>query len=130
MDIEKAFLYVKLHLDDRNFTRFLYPPSLDDTTDKFITYCFTVVPFGSSSSPFILAAVLNLHLSEVTFPVAADMKENIYVNNILSGCNTEDELLTYYKQSQEFMSQANFNLLSWSSNSFHLKTITAKGQHK
>ena len=94
-DIEKAFLHVKLHPDDRNFTRFLWPPSLEDPTDKFITYNFTVVPFGLSSSPFILAAVLDLHLSEVASPVAVDMKENIYFDNILSGCNTEDELLTY-----------------------------------
>ena len=125
-DIEKAFLHVKLHSDDRNFTRFMWPQSLDDSTDKFLTYRFTVVPFGSSSSPFMLAAVLDLHLSHVTSPVAADMKENIYVDNIMSGCNTEDELLTYYKQSQEFMSQANFNLRSWSSNSCHLQTITVR----
>ena len=48
----------------------------------------------------MLATVLDLHLSKVVSPVAADMKENIYIDNILSGCNTEDELLTYYKQSQ------------------------------
>jgi len=98
-NIEKAFLHVKLHPDDRNFTRFLWPPNLDDPADKFITYHFTVVPFGSTSSPFILAAVLDLHLSEIASPVAADMKENIYVDNILFGCNTEDKLIMYYKQS-------------------------------
>ena len=74
----------------------------------------------------MLAAVLDLHLSKVASPVAADMKENIYVDNILSGCNTEDELLTYYKHSREFMSQANFNLRSWLSNSCRLQTITAR----
>ena len=74
----------------------------------------------------MLAAVLDLHLSKVVSPVAADMKENIYIDNILSGCNTEDELLTYYKQSREFMSQGNFNLWSWSSNSCRLQIITAK----
>ena len=74
----------------------------------------------------MLTAVLDLHLSKVASPVALDMKDNIYVDNILSGCNTEEELLTYYKHSRELMSQANFNLRSWSSNSHQLQAVTAR----
>ena len=112
-DIEKAFLHYQLHSDDRNFTRFIWPSSTDDSAANFLTYRFAVVPFGSSSSPFMLAAVLDLHLSKVASPVALDMTDNIYVDNILSGCNREEELLTYYKHSRELMSLANFNLRSW-----------------
>ena len=50
----------------------------------------------------------------------------MYVDNMLSGSNTEDELQVYYKQSRELMSQANFNLRLWSSNSRCLRTITAR----
>ena len=89
-DIKKAFLHVHLHLDDRNFTKFLWLSSTDKSTDKLLTYRFAVVPFGASSSPFMFAAVLDLHLSKCSSPVAADMKQNIYVDNILSGCSTED----------------------------------------
>ena len=74
----------------------------------------------------MLAAVLDLHLTKVGSQVAQDLKENMYVDNILSGCSTEDELEVYYKQSQELMSQANFNLHSWSSNSHRLQVITAR----
>ena len=74
----------------------------------------------------MLAAVLDLHLSKANSPVAIDMKDNIYVDNILSGCHTEQELLAYYKQSRELMSKANFNLRSWSSNSPNLQAITTK----
>ena len=95
-DIEKAFLHVKLHPSDRNFTRFLWPANLETPDLEMCTYCFAVVPFGSSSSPFMLGAVLNLHLSKFDTPVALDMRENVYVDNVLSGCNTEDELLVYY----------------------------------
>ena len=116
-DIEKAFLHVQLHPDDRNFTRFLWLSNTDKSTDKLLKYRCAVVPFGSSSSPFMLAAVPDLHLSKSSSPVAANMKQNIYVDNILSGCGTEDKLLTYYKLSQQHMSQANFNLRSWSLNS-------------
>ena len=98
----------------------LWTSSSENFTDEFVTYRFTVVPFGSSSLPFMLAAVLDLHLNKVGSPVAQDMKENMYVDNILSGCNIEDESEVYYKQSRELMSQANFNPCSWSSNSHHL----------
>ena len=76
-----------------------------------------MIPFGASSSPFILGAVLNLHLSKFPNPIAEDMQDNIYVDNILSGCSTEEELLTYYSQSRDLMNQAKFNLRSWSTNS-------------
>ena len=125
-DIEKAFLHVKLHPSDRNFTRFLWPSNPQIPDDDFQTYRFTVVPFGSSSSPFMLGAVLNLHLSKFHNKVATDMRDNVYVDNILSGCNTEADLLTYYSQSRDVMGQAGFNLRSWSTNSHCLQeTIKA-----
>ena len=65
----------------------------------------------------MLTAVLDLYLSKVGSLVAQDMKENMYVDNIFSDCNIEHESEVYYKQSHELMSQANFNLCSWSSNS-------------
>jgi len=98
-DIQKAFLQVQIQPDDRNFTRFICPSSTDNSIDTIYTFRFNVVPFGVSSFPFVLAAVLDLHLSKATSPVAADMKENIYVEDILCGCNTAAELLTYYKLS-------------------------------
>jgi len=72
-DIEKAFLHIKLHPDDRNFTRFIWPSHTDNSVENFLIYCFAVVPFGSSSSPFMLAAVLDLHLGKLTTPVAAEI---------------------------------------------------------
>ena len=123
-DIEKAFLHVKLHSADRNFTRFLWPSNPESPDPEFQTYRFTVVPFGASSSPFMLGAVLDLHLSKSPHPVAADMRNNVYVDNILSGCSTEEELLAYYSKSRDLMNQAKFNLRSWSTNSKQLQEVT------
>ena len=72
-DMEKAFLHVKLRSSDRNFTSFLWPTHLESNDIQFQTYRFTVIPFGASSSPFILGAVLDLHLSKSPLQVAADM---------------------------------------------------------
>ena len=71
----------------------------------------------------MLAAVLNLHLSKTTSPVANDMKQNIYVDNILSGCDTEAELMQYYTQARKIMGKAKFNLRSWSSNNHNLQRL-------
>ena len=53
-DIEKAFLHVKLHPSDRNFTRFLWPAKLETPDLEMCTYHFAVVPFGSFSSHLCL----------------------------------------------------------------------------
>jgi len=127
-DIKKAFLHVKLHESDRNFTRFLWPASPETPDSSFQVYYFKVIPFGSSSSPFMLGAVLNLHLSKFQSHIANDMKKNIYVDNILSGCNTEKKITNYYMQAREIMGQARFNLRSWSSNNHSLQKIVAKDQ--
>jgi len=81
-----------------------------------------VVPFGASSSPFMLGTVLDLS----PLQVASDKRGNTYVDKILSGFNTEEELLVYYYQSRDLMSQAKFNLQSWSTNSKQLQEVTQK----
>ena len=125
-DIEKAFLHVRLHPADRNFTRFLWPANFESPDKEMCKYRFAVVPFGTASSPFMLGAVLDLHLSKFDTPVALDMRSNVYVDNVLSGCQTEDELLTYYRQSRDIMTQAKFNLRAWSTNSHQLREIAIK----
>ena len=123
IDIEKAFLHVQLRNDDRNFTRFLWPAQPEKPDSKLQAYRFSVVLFGTCSSPFMLAAVLNLHLSKPSSPIANDMKQNIYVDNILSGCDTEAEIIQYYIQAREIMGKARFNLRSWSSNNDSLQRL-------
>jgi transposase InsO family protein len=116
-DIEKAFLHVRLNEQDRDFTRFLWLSNPSDPESPFITYRFKVVLFGSVSSPFMLNATLHYHLDNHNTTVTQDMKENLYVDNLISGCDTEAEAINYYDEARSIMSQGNFNLRSWSSNS-------------
>ena len=51
------------------------------------------------------------------------MKQNIYVDNILSGCDTETEIIQYYIQAREIMGKARFNLRLWSSNNDNLQRL-------
>ncbi|XP_065920288.1 uncharacterized protein [Dysidea avara] len=116
-DIEKAFLHVKLDSQDRDFTRFLWLADPTNPESLFISYRFKVVLFGSVSFPFMLNATLDLHLKSFDSPVSHDMKKNLYVDNIISGCQSEEEILQYYTESRAIMSDAKFNLRLWASNS-------------
>ena len=107
-DIEKAFLHVQLHESDRDYTRFLWPAKPQDPNSELIIYRFAVVPFGTASLPFMLNATINLHLSKFRSDVATDIQRNIYVDNLLSGCNTEDGVLEYYTQARTTMGQFTF----------------------
>ncbi|XP_060591843.1 uncharacterized protein LOC132746638 [Ruditapes philippinarum] len=49
-DIEKAFLHVGLHEDDRDATRFLWLSDPTDHKSQLVTYRFRVVLFGATCS--------------------------------------------------------------------------------
>ena len=119
-DIEKAFLHVNLDETDRDFTHFLWLSDYTDPDSEFQTYRFRVVLFGSVSSPFMLYAAIHYHLSRHPSSVAHDTQSNLYVDNVISGGNS----VSYCKKSRALMSQANFNLRSWASNSIQLKNLT------
>jgi len=46
----------------------------------------------------MLNATIDLHLKKFSSSVAQDMKENLYVDNLISGSNSEDTIINYYKQ--------------------------------
>ena len=125
-DIEKAFLHVHLHEDDRDFTRFLWLSNPSDPESELVMYRFKVVLFGATCSPFILNSVINHHLSRYTSPIAQDMLNNLYVDNIISGCDTEEGAIEYYTTARDIMQDAKFNLRSWASNSQLLSAKASK----
>ena len=125
-DIEKAFLHVHLHPDERNFTRFFWLTDPTNPSCQFCVYRFKVVPFGATSSPFMLNAVLQYHLRRYNSDVSRDMQSNLYVDNVVSGCNSEQTAVNYYREARSIMPSARFNLCSWSSNSTALKAIATQ----
>ena len=122
-DVEKAFLHVKLHETDRDFTQFLWPLQPEHPDSTIQVFRFTSAPFGTASLPFILHATINLHLHKYQSSIAEDIQRNIYVDNIISGVDSEAQLMQYYTQAKHMMSQANFNLRSWASNCTSLQQI-------
>ena len=122
-DIKKAFLHVHLAEEDRHYTYFLWLSKLDNPESKFIIYRFKAVLFGSVSLPFMLNAILKHLLNADSSPVARDIQQNLYVDNIISGSTNEESAVEYYHKERQIMFNANFNLCSWASNSTNLISI-------
>ncbi|XP_070559938.1 uncharacterized protein [Ptychodera flava] len=122
-DIEKAFLQIGLHEDDRNFTKFLWLSDCNNPNSDFDVYRFKSVLFGAVSSPFILNTVVRSHLEANGSDVCQDLKENIYVDNAMSGAQTREDILNYHNEANEVMSKGGFNLRSWASNCTELRDL-------
>ena len=112
-DIEKAFLQIGVKKDDCDVHRFLW--DVNGTT-KLMR--FTRVPFGNCSSPFLLNATVQFHLSG--FPesrVVEELNENMYVDDFLSGADSVEECCTMVRDAISIMSKASMPLVKWGSNS-------------
>ena len=127
-DIEKAFLHVNLDEADRDAIRFYWLSNADDPESEFIVYRFKSVMFGATSSPFILNATLNKHLTQCTDQVSIDMLRNLYVDDLASGVSDDGSAVNYYQDARNTMSPVGFNFRSWSSNSPGLQHLAAKDQ--
>ena len=119
-DIEKAFHHLNLHVQDIEYTRFLWLSDPTDPDSPFITYRFTAVPFGTTSSPFMLNATIQYHLEHFNSPVS---QKNMYVDNVISGADTEKSAVNYYHEGRTIMNDAKFNLRSWASNCSALQDV-------
>ena len=89
-DIEKAFLQIGLNDNAKNVTRsfWLKDTNTLNTENNIQMYRFCRVPFGVISSPFLLAAILDFHLKTYKSATAEKIRDNIYVDNVITRINT------------------------------------------
>ena len=64
--------------------------------------------FGAVCLPFMLNAVLHNHLSKYRSNAAHDTLLNLYVDNIVTGCQSADEAIQYYHSARFIMKEAHF----------------------
>ena len=116
-DIEKAFLSISLDEKDRDATRFFWISDPTNPESPFEVYRFKSILFGATCSPFTLNATIKKHLDQFHDPVTQPMKSDLYVDNLASGTDNEDEATTFLNQARTIMTPVQFNLHSWNSNS-------------
>lgn len=130
-DIEKAFLQIQIRESDRDALRFLWLGTAPDDGGLPLieTWRMTRVPFGTTSSPFLLAATVRHHLRDVKPEYAATAKlleEGFYVDDLLTGAADEEGARKIYTESKAVFKTASMNLHKWASNSEDMRQLFEK----
>ena len=112
-DISKAFLQISVRKGDRDFLRFLW-----ELDGKVRVMRFCRVPFGVTSSPFLLNATVRHHLS--MYPqsrVVNELQNNLYVDDWLTGADSEEEAGELFLEGRDILAEAGMVLGKCHSNS-------------
>lgn len=121
-DISKAFLQIRLHTGDRDVHRFLWKK---DGVVRKMRFCR--VTFGVNCSPFLLNAVVRIHLLQYgDSRVVRELQSNLYVDDWLTGGDSEAELVKMHEDAQKIMSEAGMTLAKWSSNTLFRDDTASK----
>ncbi|PIC11454.1 hypothetical protein B9Z55_029079 [Caenorhabditis nigoni] len=118
-DIEKAFHQIRIRSEFRDLTRFLWIKDIScpPTGNNILIYRFTRLPFGVTSSPYLLSITIKTYLEDDPQPINARILENLYVDNILLSANEEEELLKDYKVLKEVFNKMHMNVREFLCNS-------------
>ncbi|UYV75899.1 hypothetical protein LAZ67_13001729 [Cordylochernes scorpioides] len=111
-DIEKAFLQISVAKEDRQFLRFLWWE--DGKQENLRIYQHKRVVFGVTSSPFLLAATLKLHLEQYEKErEVIPLLKCMYMDNCVNSVTSLEEAQVFQQQSIDLLSPAGFNLREW-----------------
>ena len=118
-DIEKAFLQIGLNIPDRDVTRFIWlkNPSDPELDNNIQILRFARIPFGVISSPFLLGATIQHHLKTYNNPIADQVMNDMYMDNLITGAGSVPEAIQLYQKSKKMLAAAGMNLCEWMSNS-------------
>ena len=111
-DIRKAFLQVRIHVQDRDALRFHWLEAKDP--QQIRTYRFTRALFGLGPSLFLLGGVIQQHLNTCRDEhpkCVEEIERELYVDDILSGGPTTKEVKQKKATTTEIFAQATFHVL-------------------
>ena len=106
-DIKQAFLNIEISSEHIDFLRFLWLDDLTEEDAKIVIFRFLRVVFGINSSPFLLNGTIWHHLEkyiEFEREFVGRFIEDLYVDDEVSGCETVEEGLEFYRKAKQIMS--------------------------
>ena len=114
-DIEKAHLQLSVDPDERDVTRFLWLKDINLPFSKqnIQKYRFCRVIWGIICSSFLLASTICIHLLQYDTPTSEDIRNNLYVDNLISGAESFNESIEYYGEVKEIFKGAPMNMCKW-----------------
>ncbi|XP_055604819.1 uncharacterized protein LOC129753050 [Uranotaenia lowii] len=116
-DVEKMFRQIKVFEDDMALQSILWR---FNTTEPVKTYELTTLTYGTKPAPFLATRTLQqLSIDEANrYPLAAKaMSMDVYMDDVLTGTNDEDEAIQLRRQLSELSERGGFRLRKFASNS-------------
>ena len=91
--------------------------------DNIQVYRFRRVPFGVISSPFLLGATVEYHLDTYGSDLSKKLKDDIYVDNVITGTNSLEEAILLYRGAKSMFNGVSMNLREWISSDQQMNEI-------
>ena len=112
-------MQIGLQDEAKDVTRFFWLKDKDTlgVENNIEMYRFCRVPFGIISTQFLLAATIDHHLKNCNNDEGETIRENIYVDNVITGTQSIQEAVHLYNVSKQIFKGAAMNLRDWMSNS-------------
>ncbi|KAJ0184020.1 hypothetical protein K1T71_000443 [Dendrolimus kikuchii] len=119
-DIVQMYRQIIVHDDDTDCQRIWWRFNLNEPVE-----CYKLVrlTFGTSCAPYLAVKCLQqLAIDEQSkYPTAARITlQDFYMDDLLSGAETEIEIIEIYEQLNKLMDAGGFNLQKWCTNSQEL----------
>ena len=114
---------IGINEEDRDMLRFLWLKDAKDPHSEILKLRFRRLVFGLRPSPAILGATIQHHLethARDNPDVVEQLRKSLYVDDFVSGAESDERALDIYKGSKQIMRSGGFNLRKWSSNSENL----------
>ncbi|KAL6734956.1 hypothetical protein Aduo_005442 [Ancylostoma duodenale] len=110
---------------DKDATRLIWVRDMNllVTEENIVTNRFTRVTFGLNVWPFLLAGTVTYHLHHVVEnkELAKEIKDNLYVDNLILAARTPEDLAKKVVDSREFSQDMGMNLREFLANDVNLK---------
>ncbi|XP_045473996.1 uncharacterized protein LOC123680245 [Harmonia axyridis] len=115
-DIRQMYRQILIRPEQRDYQRIIWRFSKREPLQY---YRLNTVTYGVSSAPYLALRTLHQLASDdgLRFPTARQVLLNeIYVDDILTGCSSESEALELRKQVQDLLMAGGFELRKWATN--------------
>ncbi|XP_028173753.1 uncharacterized protein LOC114362514 [Ostrinia furnacalis] len=119
-DIVKMYRQVKIAEKDVDYQRIVWR---ENEGDKIKDYRLLTVTFGTSCAPYLAVKTLQQVAVDEghNFPLAASrVKTDFYMDDLLTGCQSENEALKMYEEMNELLKKGGFVMQKWASNKIDL----------
>ncbi len=129
-DVEKMYRQIKIQNDHQKYQKILWRFSKDEPIQDF---ALTTVTYGTAAASYTATRVLKQIADDITDErynnIRQTIKEDFYMDDLLSGANTNEEAIAKIHNLNHVLRSAGFTLRKWAANSSSLLEGVSKELH-